>query len=102
MTTRNKKILNSAALSIESSPPSGLFNLPLQENIVRRRTIFPPKNLHAKEAEMDGTTTSRMGDKSPRINTSALTNQIDIGRVTEQEWLKNVKRNDLEGVQSQE
>jgi len=52
MTSRNKKLLNSAALSIESSPPSGL-NLPLQENIVRRRTIFPPKNLHAKEAEMD-------------------------------------------------
>jgi len=43
-----------------------------------------------------------MTDKSPRLNTSALTNQLDNSRVTDADWLRNPKRNVLEGVQSNE
>jgi hypothetical protein len=55
-TSRDKKLINKAAFDSNQMTPSGLWKLnsPLQEAIVKRRTIFPPKNLQTKDTEIDG------------------------------------------------
>lgn len=55
-TSRDKKLIKKAAFDSNQMTPSGLWKLnsPLQEAIVKRRKIFPPKNLQTKDTEIDG------------------------------------------------